>query len=61
MFFLGLDKANVNSAYLTTFDVCLYLKLLERFNLGGKMGEGIEGVWTSRGKVSGELVGVLRG
>lgn len=25
------------------------------------MGEGIEGVWTSRGKVSGELVGVLRG
>ena len=37
LFFLGLDKDNINSAYLTTFDVCLYLKLLDKLNLGGKM------------------------
>ena len=28
IFFLGMDKNNINSAHLTTFDVCLYLKLL---------------------------------
>ena len=41
IFFLGMDKNNVNSASLTTFDVCLYLKLLEKLNLGGKISSDI--------------------
>lgn len=52
IFFLGLDKDNLNSAYLTTFDVCLYLKLLERLNIGGKISTEIESVFTSKIKVN---------
>ncbi len=56
IFFLGLDRSNINSAHLTTFDVCLYLKLLERLNLGSKLTSESETVFTFKSKVVNELV-----
>lgn len=59
IFFLGMDKHNINSAHLTTFDVYLYLKLLEKLNLGGKISSDSETVFTSKRKVTTELIEVL--